>query len=115
MRPWCILYSYSQIRHWFYPAETLPLILSPTWFVATIDKSSLDTPECRSLEPVGCSTSHIGIPNDSSTGGYFMTLRPDQFNLLLLGYCEVKIGPSDRKKERKKGNQLGCGYRPQSN
>ena len=29
-------------------------------------------------------------------------LRPDQFNLLLLGYCEVKIGPSDRKKRKKK-------------
>ena len=40
-----------------------------------------------------------------------ITLRPDQFNLLLLGYCEVKTGPSDRKKS----NQLGCGYRPQSN
>ena len=25
-------------------------------------------------------------------------IRPDQFNLLLLGYCEAKIGPSDRKK-----------------
>ena len=33
-------------------------------------------------------------------------IRPDQFNLLLLGYCEVKIGPSDRKK-KKKSNQLG--------
>ena len=29
-------------------------------------------------------------------------VRPDQFNLLLLGYCEVKIGPSDRKKRKKK-------------
>ena len=28
-------------------------------------------------------------------------LRPDQFNLLLLGYCEVKIGLSDRKKRKK--------------
>ena len=31
------------------------------------------------------------------------SLRPDQFNLLLLaGYYEVKIGPSDRKKKQKK-------------
>ena len=45
---------------------------------------------------------------------FFMGLRPDQFNLLLLGYCEVKIGPSDRKK-KDKSNQLGCDYRPQSN
>ena len=29
----------------------------------------------QSLEPVGRSTSHIGTPNDSSTGGYFMTLK----------------------------------------
>ena len=38
-------------------------------------------------------------------------LGQTNFNLLLLGYCEVKIGPSDRKKS----NHLGCGYRPQSN
>ena len=25
-------------------------------------------------------------------------VRPDQFNLLLLGYCEAKIGSNDRKK-----------------
>ena len=35
---------------------------------------------------------------------YINTIRPDQFNLLLLGYCEVKIGPSDRKKKEKKSN-----------
>ena len=29
-------------------------------------------------------------------------LRPDQFNLLLLGFCEAKIGASDRKKKEKK-------------
>ena len=29
-------------------------------------------------------------------------IRPDQFNLLLLGYCEAKIGPSDQKKKEKK-------------
>ena len=34
--------------------------------------------------------------------GPFFLLRPDQFYLLLLGYCEVKIGPSDRKKKKKK-------------
>ena len=28
-------------------------------------------------------------------------IRPDQFNLLLLGYCEIKIGPSDQKKKKK--------------
>ena len=33
-------------------SETLPLFLSPIRFVATIDKSSLNTPECRSLEPI---------------------------------------------------------------
>ena len=43
-----------------------------------------------------------------------LTVRPDQFNLLLLGYCEVKIGASDRKKKKKK-QLIGCGYRPQSN
>ena len=32
-----------------------------------------------------------------------ITLRPDQFSLLLLGYCEVKIGPSDRKKKQSIG------------
>ena len=30
------------------------------------------------------------------------TIRPEQFNLLLLGYCEVKIGPNDRKKKKEK-------------
>ncbi|MCG8626246.1 MAG: hypothetical protein MJE68_30140 [Proteobacteria bacterium] len=30
-----------------------------------------------------------------------MQLRPDQFNLLLLGYCEVKIGLSNKKKKKK--------------
>ena len=29
-------------------------------------------------------------------------VRPDQFNLLLLGYCEVKIGSSNRKKSNQK-------------
>ena len=36
-----------------------------------------------------------------------MTIRPDQFNLLLLRYCEVKIGPSDRKKKKKKAINWG--------
>ena len=27
-----------------------------------------------------------------------LSFRPDQFNLLLLGYCEINSGPSDRKK-----------------
>ena len=34
-------------------------------------------------------------------------IRPDQFNLLLLGYCEVKIGPSDRKNKEKKAINWG--------
>ena len=38
---------------------------------------------------------------------YFLSIRPDQFNLLLLGYCEVKIGPSDQKKKEKKAINWG--------
>ena len=32
----------------------------------------------------------------------FVDIRPDQFNLVLLGYCEAKIGPSDREKKKRK-------------
>ena len=30
---------------------------------------------------------------------WYCTVKPDQFNLLLLGYCEVKIGPIDQRKK----------------
>ena len=34
-------------------------------------------------------------------------VRPDQFNLLLLGYCEVKIGSSNQKKRKKNAINWG--------
>ena len=45
---------------------------------------------------------HVHVDVVGEHAGMRLVIRPDQFNLLLLGYYEVKIGPSDRKKREKK-------------
>ena len=58
--------------------------------------------KCQVLHPIWVSLSepHTAMVNRSCEIYDSMDIRPDQFNLLLLGYCEVKIGPSDRKKKK---------------
>ena len=60
-------------------------------------------PEYNGTEVVCVAGFDDGRPEEPS-GTVFLLgiIRPDQFNLLLLGYCEVEIGASDRKKKKKK-------------